>query len=119
MDRSPGWGLPYQVIEDQGTGKINQTTTTSAYDRDGRATHVTDATGRTFETNSNQRGQIEGVVRTDPSPDVPIVSYTYGSSGVTNGLVAPRARRHAGAPPWSAALRGDRPGEGGLQSASV
>ncbi|MBX7135764.1 MAG: hypothetical protein K1X67_24110 [Fimbriimonadaceae bacterium] len=86
---SPGWGLPYQVKEDEGSGKINRTTTTTAYDRAGRATHVTDGAGRTFETTYNPRGQVEDVKRTDTSPDTYIVQYYYGTTGGTaeNGMV--------------------------------
>ncbi|MBX7131506.1 MAG: RHS repeat-associated core domain-containing protein [Fimbriimonadaceae bacterium] len=77
-DGSPGWGLPYQVKEDEGSGKINRTTTTTAYDPVGRATHVTDAAGRTFETVYNAFGQVTTVTRTDTNPDVGIVQYSYG-----------------------------------------
>lgn len=40
-----------------------------------------------FETTYNARGQVESVVRTYPTPEVPIVTYTYGTSGITNGMV--------------------------------
>ncbi|MBX7134468.1 MAG: RHS repeat-associated core domain-containing protein [Fimbriimonadaceae bacterium] len=88
-DGSPGWGLPYQVKEDEGSGKLNRTTTTTAYDRAGRATNVTDGAGRTFETAYNQRGQVDEVKRTDTSPDTYIVQYYYGTTGGTaeNGMV--------------------------------
>jgi len=88
-DGTLGWGLPYEVYEDQGTGKINRRTRTSAYDRAGRATQVLDGANRTFETTYNDRGQVELVKRTDTNPDVAIVSYTYGMTDGTaeNGMV--------------------------------
>ncbi|MBX7134864.1 MAG: hypothetical protein K1X67_19525 [Fimbriimonadaceae bacterium] len=108
-DGSPGWGLPYQVIEDQGSGKINRTTETTEYDRAGRATVVEDAAGRVFETAYNARGQVELVTRTDTSPDIPIVQYWYGMDDglATNGMVTDVYDCLSGAVTWVAYFASD------------
>ena len=86
-DGSPWWGNAAAVVEDEGQGRINRVTETLAYDSAGRAVTVEDAAGKVFETAYNADGQVESVTRTDTNPDVPIVTYSYGTSGITNGMV--------------------------------
>lgn len=86
-DSSPTWGAVTQVVEDYGSGRINRTTNTLAYDSIGRAIKVQDAGGKQFETNYDLDGVVQSVYRTDSSLNQQIVGYAYGTSGLTNGVV--------------------------------
>ncbi|MFI5385907.1 MAG: RHS repeat-associated core domain-containing protein [Fimbriimonadales bacterium] len=79
---SPHWGQAYQVVEDY--GGIGRTTTTNDYTSWGTANDVTDAAGHEFVTDYDADGKVNSVTRTDGTSQT-IVSYSYGSSGVTNG----------------------------------
>ena len=81
---TPAWGEASSVVEDY--GGIGRTTTTNAYTTDGKADDVTDAAGHEFVTSYDEDGVVQSVTRTDCSPHVTLVSYTYGSSGLTNGM---------------------------------
>ena len=82
-DSSPWWGEPTAVTED--AGGVNRTTQTLAYDAAGRATIVQDAANRQITTTYDLDGLIQGVARTDGAGQQ-IATYTYGSSGITNGV---------------------------------
>lgn len=88
-DSTPIWGAATEVVEDYGSGKINRTTQTLAYDSIGRATQVQDAAGHQFETTYDLDGKIESIDRIDVTPNVNMVSYTYGSTAnnIINGQV--------------------------------
>lgn len=85
-DGSGSWGNASSVIEDEGGGKINRETETLEYDFAGRAKIVEDAAGKVFETEYDDAGRVLSVTRTDTNPDIPIVSYTYGTTGIENGM---------------------------------
>ncbi|MBS1727754.1 MAG: RHS repeat-associated core domain-containing protein [Armatimonadetes bacterium] len=85
-DTDGSWGQANEVIEDY--GGINRTTDTLAYDTVGRAVTVQDASGKVFHTTYlNDDDQISTIERVDGSTSTPVVTYTYGSSGITNGQV--------------------------------
>ncbi len=84
-DGSPTWGAATQVVEDY--GGINRTTNTLAYDSIGRAIEVQDASGKVFETNYDLDGVVQSVYRTDSSLNQMIVGYSYGTTGLLNGMV--------------------------------
>ncbi len=86
-DGSPAWGAATQVVEDYGSGKINRTTNTLAYDSIGRAIEVQDASGKQFETTYDLDGVVQSVYRTDSSLNQMIVGYSYGTTGLLNGMV--------------------------------
>lgn len=86
-DGAPTWGAATQVVEDYGSGKINRTTNTLAYDSIGRAVEVQDASGKVFETNYDLDGVVQSVYRTDSSLNQMIVGYSYGTTGLLNGMV--------------------------------
>jgi RHS repeat-associated protein len=79
------WGQASTVIEDQ--GGINRLTQTKAYTAWGKACDVVDAAGHEFVTGYDLDGNVLGVTRTDSGLNQTIASYSYGSSGVTNGQV--------------------------------
>lgn len=83
-DSSPIWGAATQVVEDY--GGIARTTQTLEYDGSGRAIKVQDASGKIFKTNYDLDGVIQSIQRLD-SGTSDVVTYTYGTSGVTNGSV--------------------------------
>ncbi len=66
---------------------LARTTYTLAYDSIGRATQVQVAKGQVFLTDYDNDGLVNSVTRTDTNPDIPVVTYTYGGSGLTNGMV--------------------------------
>ena len=82
-DGAPHWGQASSVVED--SGGINRTTQTLAYTPWGKASKVQDAKGQVFETDFDPDGQVNSVVRKDVNPNVTVVSYAYGSSGLENG----------------------------------
>ncbi len=84
-DGSPSWGQASQVTED--VGGIGRTTQTLAYTSWGQASDIVDAAGHEFSTTYDGDGVVQSVTRTDVSPNVPVISYTYGSSGVSNGQI--------------------------------
>jgi len=86
-DSSPIWGAATSVIEDYGSGKINRTTQNLSYDSIGRVTKVQDAAGQQFQTAYDDDGVIQSVYRVDGTHNDPIATYTYGSSGILNGMV--------------------------------
>jgi len=86
-DGAPHWGQAYQVVEDYGSGHINRTTTNNGYTSWGVANDVTDGAGHRFYTTYDADGKASSVVRTDCSPSQTIATYTYGTSGLTNGLL--------------------------------
>ena len=86
-DYSGEFGLPSYVVEAEGTSNA-RTTYTHDYDPIGRATEVEDALGRVFVTHYNDDGQIEYVEKTDgPGANGTLVTYTYGPSGISKGMV--------------------------------
>ncbi|MBV6457231.1 MAG: hypothetical protein HONBIEJF_00338 [Fimbriimonadaceae bacterium] len=84
---SPYWGGVTEVVEDAGSGKINRTTETSAYNYWGKPLAITDAAGRVIETTYNADDQVTLVQHTNVNPVKNIASYAYGSSGITNGVM--------------------------------
>ncbi len=85
LDTAPIWGAATQVVEDY--GGINRTTQTTAYDSYGRAIQVKDASNKEFHTYYDKDGVISSIKRVDGSHNDDIVTYVYGSSGVSNGQV--------------------------------
>ena len=83
LDGAPAWGNATVVTED--VGGINRLTQTAAFDSCGRAIDVIDPMGRQFHTNYDLDGRILSINRVDIAH--PVVTYTYGSSGITNGQV--------------------------------
>ncbi len=83
-DNDGSWGAASDVTEDY--GGINRVTQTTDYDSCGRATEVEDGAGQVFETTYDLDGKMQSVTRTDTTPDVNVVSYTYGTSGVSKGM---------------------------------
>ena len=83
-DGTPAWGEAGTVVEDY--GGIARTTTTNGYTTDGKADDVTDAAGHRFVTSYDLDGVVQSVTRTDVLPNVALVTYVYGTSGVTNGM---------------------------------
>ena len=83
-NNSPAWGEASTVVEDY--GGIARTTTTNGYTADGKADDVIDAAGHEFVTTYDLDGVVQAVTRTDVNPNVTLVQYTYGSSGLTNGM---------------------------------
>lgn len=61
-------------------------TTTLELDPDGRATKVQDRAGRICQTTYRPDGQVSKVEQIVGSSAVPVVEYTYGSAGLTNGM---------------------------------
>lgn len=89
-DSTGWWGEPSSVTEDYGTGKLNRETDTLEYDAFGRATKVQDAAGHKFQTSYDGDGVVQWVKQYNAATslyDIPVVTYTYGSSGLTNGMV--------------------------------
>jgi YD repeat-containing protein len=84
-DTDGSWGQANEVIEDY--GGINRTTDTLQYDSFGRAIKVQDASGKVFHTTYDDDGIIQSIERIVGSTSVPVVTYTYGASGVTNRAV--------------------------------
>jgi RHS repeat-associated protein len=84
-DQAPTWGAATQVTED--AGGINRVTQTLAYDNIGRAIKVQDASGKVFETLYDLDGVIQGINQIVGVTTTPVVTYTYGTSGITNGAV--------------------------------
>jgi RHS repeat-associated protein len=82
---APHWGQANMVVEDY--GGIGRTTQTLAYTSWGKAKTVQDANGRVFDTAFDADGVVQSVTRTDTNPDQTVLSYTYGTSGLTNGQV--------------------------------
>jgi len=83
----PGsWGQAQFVTEAYGTA-IARTTNTNHYNSWGKADVVTDADSHQFTTDYDSDGEIKSVSRTDVTPALPVVTYTYGASGVENGQV--------------------------------
>lgn len=85
-DGAGHWGQAETVVEDYGTGKINRTTTTNGYTVWGQANDVTDAAGHEFVTDFDLDGKVNSITRVDTTPDKQIVAYTYGTSGIENGM---------------------------------
>jgi RHS repeat-associated protein len=85
-DTDGSWGAATTVVEDYGTGKTNRTTQTTHYDSAGRADRVVDSVGHEFQTSFDADGQVQSMYRIDGGLNQPIVSYVYGSSGITNGV---------------------------------
>ena len=79
-DQAPTWGAAVSVVEDY--GGVNRTTQTLEYDSIGRATQVQDASGQQFTTVYDLDGQVQYI---DKGVDT-VVSYVYGSSGLSNGV---------------------------------
>ncbi|MBI1332266.1 MAG: hypothetical protein GC165_05250 [Armatimonadetes bacterium] len=85
-DTDGSWGQANEVIEDY--GGINRTTDTLAYDSKGRGVTIQDASGNEYHTTYlNDDDQIESIEKIDGSISTPVVTYTYGTTGVTNGQV--------------------------------
>lgn len=84
-DNDGSWGQANQVVEDY--GGINRTTNKLEYDASGRATKVEDATGNVFYTTFDSDGVVQSIDRIVSGTSVPILTYTYGTSGLTNGQV--------------------------------
>ncbi len=84
-DTDGSWGQASQVVEDY--GGINRTTSTLTYDSQGQAVTVQDAAGKVFHTTYNADGVITGIERIIGGASIPIVTFTYGLSGATNGLL--------------------------------
>lgn len=83
----PGsWGQAQFVTEAYGT-PIARTTNTNHYNAWGKADVVTDADSHQFTTDYDTDGLVKSTSRTDVTPAVPLVTYTYGTSGVENGQV--------------------------------
>lgn len=82
-DQAPWWGAATMVTEDY--GGINRITQTLASDAAGRPTLVQDAAGRQFQTELDEDGRTLSVTRVDCTPNQPIVTYTYGNTGINNG----------------------------------
>lgn len=87
-DSADFYGNATMVKEAEGTAD-ERVTITQAYDSQGRALSVKDANNRVINTDYNADDQILSV--TDASVPVPLLSYTYGSTGpipsITNGMV--------------------------------
>jgi len=80
------WGQASQVVEDYGDAShINRTTQSMGYTPWGKVRDVLDAAGRRFVTTFDKDGLVLGVTRTDQGGNQPIVTYGYGTSGVSNG----------------------------------
>ncbi len=84
-DNDGSWGQPSQVVEDY--GGINRATNTLAYDSQGRAVTIQDATGKQFHTTFDADGVISSIEKIASGTSVPLISYTYGTSGITNGMI--------------------------------
>ena len=84
-DSDGSWGQANQVVEDY--GGINRTTNTLAYDSFGRAINVQDASGKQFHTTYDADGVIQSIEKIVSGISYPVVTYTYGTSGLTNGAV--------------------------------
>ncbi len=85
-DSSPTWGQATEVVEDY--GGINRTTDTLEYDTKGRAIKVQDASGKVFHTTYlDDDDRISSIEKIIGSTSTPVVTYTYGTTGLTNGQV--------------------------------
>ena len=84
-DTDGSWGQANQVVEDY--GGINRTTNTLQYDSIGRATKVQDSSGKVFLTNYDLDGVVQSIDKIVSSTATPVVTYTYGTTGLTNGAV--------------------------------
>jgi hypothetical protein len=73
------------VYEDYG-GANQRLTENLHYTAYGKVDKVRDPASREFTTGYDADGAIQSVSRTDVTPSVSLVSYTYGSSGVLNGM---------------------------------
>ncbi|MBS1700313.1 MAG: RHS repeat-associated core domain-containing protein [Armatimonadetes bacterium] len=82
-DSGPAWGGVSQVVEDY--GGIGRTTQTLEYDDYGRTKHYKDAANKEFLRTFDDDGRILSIKRIDGSLNKDIATYTYGSSGVSNG----------------------------------
>lgn len=85
LDTDGSWGQANQVIEDY--GGINRTCSNMEYDANGRATKVQDASGKILHTTFDADGMIQSIEKIAGSTSTPILTYTYGSSGLSNGLI--------------------------------
>lgn len=81
------WGQASQVTENAGDSvpANRRDTYNLGFTVWGKANKVKDAMGRIFFTSYDKDGQVDYVERQDVSPYKRIVTYTYGSSGVSNG----------------------------------
>jgi len=84
LDGTPTWGQATVVVED--AGGIARTTQNQAYTSWGKPCAVLDAAGNYFYTSYDNDGNVEYVSRTFNSRTPSVVSYTYGTSGLTNGV---------------------------------
>lgn len=84
-DTDGSWGQASEVVEDY--GGINRTTTNLLYDTLGRAVKVQDATGKVFQTTYDADGAVQCIEKVSGSTSTPIVTYTFGTSGATNGAI--------------------------------
>lgn len=84
-DSDGSWGAAYQVVEDY--GGINRTTSTLQYDTIGRSVKTQDASGKQIHTTYDLDGVIQSIEKLSGSTSTPLMTYTYGTTGVTNGVV--------------------------------
>lgn len=84
-DTDGSWGQAISVTEDE--GGLNRVTSTLHFDSMGRADKVLDAKGQTFATHYDLDGVVQSVDRIADGLTAPVVTYTYGTSGLTNGQV--------------------------------
>lgn len=87
LGSTPTGGNASQVIEDEGSGKINRTTQTIEFDEAGRAVTVHDPTGKYWVTTLDDDGQVTSVDFYIGSTWYGVTQYTYGTSGVEKGVV--------------------------------
>jgi len=78
------WGQASQVTED--VGGANRTTQTHTYTSWGKPCDVIDGAGHEFFTSFDADGNELSITKTAPGTSQTLVSYTYGTSGVSNGM---------------------------------